>query len=205
MSLLQDYESSSEDESTVNELPRPVYVRPCKRHHRVEKPDVTKQAPKHHPSTKLSKPSKPLVYERVASKQERSPRNPVSRPNSHAAQEQLFEYGEPVNGYKFLTTPDNIRLLQAHQLANVPGQEPSYLQNYWNLVDRTLLPVDPGNQINRDNVHSFYQKSCDLLKQDMKKIIKGERIRWHPDRMHLPEATQIFQIINDLWESLQEA
>lgn len=203
MELSQDYESSSEGESTISELPKPVYLRSRRRHLRVNKPDV-KHSPKRQSATNFSKLPKPLVYERVETKPKPTPRNSIPCSSSNPVQEHLFEYGEPINGYKFITTPSNLQLIRTHQSTNAPAQESSYLQDYWNLVDLKLPPVDPGNQMNRDNVYFFYQKSCNLLKQDMKKIIKGERIRWHPDRMHLPEATRIFQIINDIWESLKE-
>lgn len=207
MSLSQDYESSSsseeDNESPVNELPRPIYIR--KQHHHVKKPDVVKRNNK--PVTKLSKPSRVLVYERVATnEQQRTLRNPIT--HSHfdlAEKEHLVEYGPPINGYKFITTPEDIRLLATPPQQPAEQQESPYLHKYWNsAAELKLLPVDPGDQINKNNVYSFYQKSCVFLKQDMKKIIKGERIRWHPDRMNLPEATQIFQIINSLWESLQQ-
>lgn len=202
MGLSQDYESSSDEERAVGELPRPIYVRPYEgRPSRVKKPQIVK-LPARTPSSK--KQSRPLVYERMPDKSEKISRRSFSSFSSNHRQEHLFEYGQAVNGYRFLTTYNDMQLLESRKPPNLPGQEPCYIEKYWSLSDPKLLPTDPGKQINKHNVHAFYQESSRLLKQDMNKIIKKERIRWHPDRMHLPEATHIFQIINDLWESLQK-
>lgn len=98
----------------------------------------------------------------------------------------------------------------------------SYIMNYWKsdqskLSALPILKISPSKEsdpeeITRESVEQFYLRSCSLLDVELRALLKSERVFWHPDKMvgkmskndniQLGKITKIFQIINDLWESL---
>lgn len=98
----------------------------------------------------------------------------------------------------------------------------SFISKYWKRArnEPLIFPVLPTyaspdvsiDDITESSVKYFYLRSCDIMDMELSSMLKRERILWHPDRLigkisnyddlTIKKVTKIFQIINDLWESL---
>lgn len=154
-------------------------------------------------------PRRPLLFEQASGDMKGRPRQTCAKDASRSGSEPLFEFGDPVNGYKFITTSEQFHMWRKKTVQERPESPPpmsieiQHLRQYWSEPRGEHLPVEPGDELTKDTVRNFYQRSCRVLAADMKTLLKAERIRWHPDKSSRQDATQVFQIINDLWESLQ--
>ncbi|CDH15510.1 uncharacterized protein ZBAI_07297 [Zygosaccharomyces bailii ISA1307] len=217
MDVSLDYEESSNDSSHEQDdipLPKPVFLRPPKRRQRVSKPQnkhLDKNQARHikEATTKEKSAScswRPLIFKQMTSEIKRLPRVTTAKDPSSSMNGSMYEFGDPVNGYRFITTAENFSIWKAKssQKENrLPAAiELEHVREYWSEPRGNQLPVDPGNEISKEALQKFYDRSCKELNIGMKTLMKAERIRWHPDKSSLREATQVFQIINDLWESL---
>lgn len=217
MDVSLDYEESNSDSSHEHDdvpLPKPMFLRPPKRRQRVSKPQdkhVDKNQARHIKEAETKRKGvnhswRPLVFEQMTSEIKRLPRVTPAKDTSSSMNGPMYEFGDPVDGYRFITTAENFSIWEekSSQRENrLPAAiELEHVREYWSEPRGNQLPVDPGNEISKEALQKFYDRSCKELNIDMKTLIKAERVRWHPDKSSLREATQVFQIINDLWESL---
>lgn len=157
--------------------------------------------------------------------------------------EQYYEYGDPIGGYKFITTEEKYEKLKESAEQNESIEDSidefafdrypkkrrgenldtlSFISKYWKDVryESLIFPILPISttpevsidDITESSVKQFYLRSCDIMDMELSSVLKRERILWHPDRLigkisnyddsTVKKVTKIFQIINDLWESL---
>ena len=131
------------------------------------------------------------------------------------AEEYDSDEGEKVDILKYDSLPN----ITATRLRSV-----DIIHDYWAKSNNNfILPLLRGSsienteieEINKDSVVEFYEASYTHSIFDFRTIIKEERVRWHPDKLAsrisdrdkntdnlLPKITKLFQIINDIWESL---
>lgn len=100
------------------------------------------------------------------------------------------------------------------------------IEKYWSSHDVKFVPlIDPENGmvlkfddinvelITKNLVRRFYEKSNMIMKYSQERMLKQDRIKWHPDKLRtlasLSECnklkiTRLFQIINELWETVSK-
>ncbi|AET40001.1 uncharacterized protein Ecym_5233 [Eremothecium cymbalariae DBVPG len=136
-----------------------------------------------------------------------------------------------VRGYQFLVTEDEYEKLSTSSKSSVRinanifnkipyhrhvSKKPKGMLDYWTGSDIVRAPIQGVpllvevniQDITTAAVHSFYIESSKVLKVPIRKILKDQRIRWHPDRMTrryeftgpvTRVITLISQVINELW------
>lgn len=225
MSDSNDYEDEPQETTNFCQLERPLFQRKknadelkIKRRKKVQKP-VKKTVPQQ--SVPLM-----LVQEDPVIKK----KDFTVKPSKARVRERYVEYGNDVGGYKFVITEQEylklsereeepVEIIDAHSFDCInPKQRTSMSANvktYWEQSGTLRLPlvrpvtVDEVeiDEITASSVREFYLRSCSQQGIDYSALLKGERVKWHPDRLvgQTPEAlrkvTRLFQIINELWES----
>lgn len=223
MSDSDDYEDDLEVSTSFCQFERPLFLRQrniekkSNKRKRVQKP-VKKDLPKQ--STPLV-----LIHEDPVIRKKEQKSTSLKLPTKG----RYVEYGDPISGYKFILTEQEysklkkkeepVEIFDPHAYDCVkPSNRVSTKSNimiYWD-QERTLrLPLVRAvtideidiEDITADSVKEFYLRSSSEQGLDYGTILKGERVKWHPDRLVgqkpdvIPKVTRLFQIINELWES----
>lgn len=223
MSDSNDYEDDLEVSTSFCQFERPLFLRQrnvekkSNKRKRVQKP-VKKDVPKQ--STPLV-----LIHEDPVIRKKEQKSTSLKLPTKG----RYVEYGDPVSGYKFILTEQEYSKLKKNEQPiesfdphaydcvkpSAKVSSKSNIMIYWD-QERTLrLPLVCAvaideidiEDITTDSVKEFYLRSSSEQGLDYGTILKGERIKWHPDRLVgqkadvLRKVTRLFQIINELWES----
>lgn len=224
MSDSNDYDDELQDTARLCQIERPIFHR--KRKAQLEK----RKQPKVQKPAKEAKPrqSSPLLLiQEEPIWQEKPWKFKTTR--RHKPKARYVEYGDPISGYKFIiteqeykklkTSEQSVEYIDFHAYDSVNSSDRTTTRanivSYWEETGTLRLPlvqsmtVDEANteDINSESVKEFYLRSCSQKAIDYGTILKGERIKWHPDKLvgQTPEVirkvTRLFQIINELWES----
>ncbi|SCW03246.1 LAFE_0G06216g1_1 [Lachancea fermentati] len=146
--------------------------------------------------------------------------------------ELLFEYGEPLNGYRFVGNQREYEeYLKARnrdssdqndkspledypnrQTPSIKTQNYSEILDYWNkgveflrapLRDAPFLEKVKLEDINRDVVEEFFLASSAVIDLSLKEMYKRERIYWHPDKMTRLVETKDEEVVSKITKIFQ--
>ncbi|CCD23556.1 uncharacterized protein NDAI_0B05230 [Naumovozyma dairenensis CBS 421] len=256
----EEKRSDAEDEYEGMTFTRPIYISQSSRNSFADRDKKSKPSIPVNKIGKISKPFKQYVNSEApiggsgiddhSIKKERMKKRKtkVSRKTEKVESLQkgnFFEYGDPVQGYKFLGSRDDYDKFQKLQkdkkdtnltddtitLKNDDSEE-TLILDYWNVTPNQLndssviktpiilekisennLALVAEKKLTKANIEYFYNESSKLLGRDLGILLKWERVKWHPDKLInnmkgkvavddalLKKVTQLFQIINELWE-----
>lgn len=236
----EEQQGSSDDFNLHYERPVFLYSgrNVVKKPKKVKKVQRTSSRLSNKPESKHVTPAQLLLVKKCQESSQTARKGSKGRTKSDNS-DKYYEYGDYVDGYRFVGTKKELLDFESSKIHNLkqrfspvnpnafdqlraPEMEHfttcEYIEQYWSQDKELSAQKFPllGNtvridDITRAGVEQFYLRSCSQMGFDLVTVLKGERLRWHPDRLigkltpedelTLKKITKLFQIINDLWES----
>lgn len=253
MDISGDYTDDLNDSSGRNFYERPLFIR-NRDGNELKSKNKSKRIrkPNKKPKSSISNNENtyaPLIFFIEDDDEESGGRDTLNATHQQGGQERkgngerYYEYGDPISGYKFITTQEKYEQLKESVEQNESTEDSidefefdrypkkrhdenlntrSFISKYWKRASNEplIFPVLPSyessevsiDDITESSVKDFYLRSCDIMNMELSSVLKRERVLWHPDRLigkisnyddfTIKKVTKIFQIVNDLWESL---